>query len=697
MKKLVFVTWVACSNIALAQSSDTQWKNGYTSVKGNISSSTFYGMYQASSIGLCNPSNWVTRPGGAHWRVGDIITLEDQSTAKVTRVNEDGTVVDLSLLTPARHMADPTGEQGWVANAHTSSPTDHVCVEIKAATGLNPIPTQQYFARTPTLPQYGATLDNSDADIRRITDIFTHQLKNGDVISIPASSRWSRDIPSYPSGKNITLIFNKSNNTLYGTPLGDNAVNISYSNGFNAGNKNETNRNITPPITALLENFSNNPLGPYSGYWNQMSAINARAISGYQSTGNLSPLNISLNSFGQNPASAYDVALPVNAAKYGQNSTWGIVVDIQDYSGKSPNAFSAWNELDTQVNGPDIPSWDPTYGTPSAGNRVPLYISSVPMYYSSMEWKAHKAVSSHWDKPDLKHDLTQSALVKVKSSDNTDYVWYAVTSGKTAEIQPKFPVPARFVGMISNNVLTVTNMAPGSRSISVGEYVTGGNPITPSQIISQLSGTRGRVGKYRLDGKANSVTHHHAMYANNRVTDGTVIWQFGEEYAPSVSSAIYVTGNATYDNVMVVDAGSSVSGAVLDTTLTKFGDTAASIRIGADQKIDLSGNGSLSGRNKHYLTYENATKSLSYYGGNQHPSPLISVNDAGDMKVSGGLSVEGPLHLAYKTKAQILAMTGMQEGWSFYDIDDHAQVTYRCPTLSSCAWYPVQYTAALKR
>ena len=697
MKKLAFIAWVACSNIVLAQSPELQWNNTYAPVKGNISLSNFYGMYQASSVGLCNPSNWVIHPGGAHWRVGDVITLEDQSTVKITRVNQEGTVVALSLLTPMKHTTDPTGEQGWVTNPHTSSLTDHVCVEIKAATELNPIPTLQYHASMPTLQRYGATLDNSDTDIRRIADIFAHQLKNGDVISIPVSSKWNRDIPSYPSGKEITLIFDKSNNTLYGTPLGDNAVNISYSKGLNVGNKNETNKNITPPITALLENFSNSPLGPYSGYWNQMSAINARAISGYQSTGNLSPINISLNSFGQNPASAYDVGLPINAAKYGQNSTWGIVVDIQDYSGKSPNAFSAWNEFDTQVNGPDIPSWDPAYGIPSAGSRVPLYISSVPMYYSNMQWKAHKAISSHWDKPDLKHDLTSSALVKIKSSDNTDYIWYAVTTGNTGERQPQFPVPARFVGTISNNVLTITNMAPGSRSLSVGEYVTGSNPIIPSKIIAQLSGSRGRTGKYQLDGKANSFTHRHAMYANNRVTDGTVTWQFGEEYAPSISSAIYITGNTTYDNVMVVDANSSISGSVLDTTRTQFGDTAASIRIGANQKIDLSGNGTLSGRNKHYLTYESATQSLNYYGGAQQSSQLVSVNDAGDMKVSGGLSIEGPLRLAHKTKAQILAITDMREGWSFYDIDDHAEVTYRCPTPSNCAWYPVQYTSALKR
>ncbi|AOW47110.1 hypothetical protein A4S02_10445 [Acetobacter ascendens] len=61
----------------------------------------------------------------------------------------------------------------------------------------------------------------------------------------------------------------------------------------------------------------------------------------------------------------------------------------------------------------------------------------------------------------------------------------------------------------------------------------------------------------------------------------------------------------------------------------------------------------------------------------------------------GGILLKGIVQMYGMTKADILATTSPVEGMTVYDTDDHEEVTYRCPTTTTCGWFPVQYGAAL--
>lgn len=68
---------------------------------------------------------------------------------------------------------------------------------------------------------------------------------------------------------------------------------------------------------------------------------------------------------------------------------------------------------------------------------------------------------------------------------------------------------------------------------------------------------------------------------------------------------------------------------------------------------------------------------------------IMSLGSGGLLQTSGGIK------LVNMTKAQILNYLVPSEGVKLYDSDDHEEVTYRCPTTSTCAWYPTTYGAAL--
>lgn len=93
------------------------------------------------------------------------------------------------------------------------------------------------------------------------------------------------------------------------------------------------------------------------------------------------------------------------------------------------------------------------------------------------------------------------------------------------------------------------------------------------------------------------------------------------------------------------------------------------------------------------------TTSFPYSG--QYNITAINANVADGYTVvpisatSSRVSLGTPLQMEKMTKAAILALTSPSEGDSVYDTDDHAEVTYRCPTTSTCRWFPVQYGAAL--
>ena len=65
---------------------------------------------------------------------------------------------------------------------------------------------------------------------------------------------------------------------------------------------------------------------------------------------------------------------------------------------------------------------------------------------------------------------------------------------------------------------------------------------------------------------------------------------------------------------------------------------------------------------------------------------------ASAFSMSGGI-----FQLANMTTKEILALLTTWQGAKVFDTDTQTEVTYRCPTTTTCAWFPTQYGTALSQ
>lgn len=493
------------------------------------------------------------------------------------------------------------------------------------------------------LKDLGATLDNSTNDKQTIQSIY-NGLPDGSVVEIPRDSAWDGTIPTPDPTKHITWIFDGKLNGWYPPPSGDGDTTITYNGGLGVERRDLYTKNVGFPASFFYWNDDSNYCGAYCKNWQQNTSANFRAISGPTSSGNTSPITASMESYGQGPSSQYDVGISLNVAKYGQNSTWGLVDDMNDFSAKSPGAFSMWNEYDMWANGSDIKSWDKTYGRPQAGHRSVFFVAGRALNLpSESPWHANTQISVP---SQAKGNLPQPKVVSITASDNVNYLWYAIGSGTTGATEPKWPVPTRFNGSLSNGVLTVTSIVSGK--INVGDSITGETPVQPVVIKSQLTGDTGGLGTYSVDDTTQSSGTDAPMYSVPRVTDGTVTWQFGEETNFTVSSGLWFTGNSanvTYDTLFGAD-NTTISNAFVDSSIAVLNpDTkAAVIRMAQGQVIDFSSNATMDTRNNHTLDYDNGGLKYKSYG-----VTLMDVADNGVMTNQNGINTTGYISLIRNT------------------------------------------------
>jgi len=375
-------------------------------------------------------------------------------------------------------------------------------------------------------------------------------------------------------------------------------------------NQTRSDKNVAsfaqyPAYFQYLNQCANFP-GPFSSNWQQYTALYAQGFSGPTASGNTGALSLLMTSNGMSPANAYDIPLSVAVEKWGQSSTWGIVVDNQDFTGRIPQAFAQWNEYNIEGNGYDIPPWDPAYGRPQDANRVNSLYANKRMTQSP--WTASKAVTAK--------STTQTggahASVIVVTASGTQYTWYCVQSGTTGGTQPTWVAPARFVATINGGAGTMAVTSIASGTLATGMFVVLGGTIATIQITGQTSGPAGGAGSYTVavTGAAN-ITTATGCYAAPRVTDGTAIWTFGAHYTASVSAGVFFTGSPadTQMDVAVSGSGLTVTGAFVDTTQLTFASGASAIRIASDQSIDFTGASTVAARNQHWMGFSSFVRS----------------------------------------------------------------------------------------
>lgn len=185
--------------------------------------------------------------------------------------------------------------------------------------------------------------------------------------------------------------------------------------------------------------------------------------------------------------------------------------------------------------------------------------------------------------------------------------------------------------------------------------------------------------------------------ARGSYTDGTATFKAKIDYHGVVSKAIYVINDhvdsdySFYDDVLAVNAN------VRDTSinLTKeilTNDGGASIRLASGHPIDFSGDGTQAGKNQHTFAYYPADSAMEYRVKN---AATLKLGEDGSASVAGSITAGGSLYLGRMSRAAILALASPVEGQTVFDLDEHGEVTYRCPAGTACAWYPVQYGTAL--
>jgi hypothetical protein len=184
--------------------------------------------------------------------------------------------------------------------------------------------------------------------------------------------------------------------------------------------------------------------------------------------------------------------------------------------------------------------------------------------------------------------------------------------------------------------------APGN--VRVGSVIVMPNPFSVRSVYKVLScaGNCTSGGTTPTFPSSGSVTETTA--------NGSVTWTYEQPYKLQIGTGFWVDGtsgcNCEYGSVFASNA--EVSNAFLDFSegsldnITNPNASAAAIRVAANMPIDLSGNGTLAGQNKHTLQYTTAFSQLAYFA---NGVTTLTVDDSGNLATHGTLSAAGALRI----------------------------------------------------
>jgi hypothetical protein len=472
------------------------------------------------------------------------------------------------------------------------------------------------FGDSLNLKDLGAALSGTPGDQTTIDGIYSG-LANGSVVNVPTGGLWSGTLTSPNPAKEITWLLEGTWPNSYNAFVGDGDLGVGFYNAQAGFWKQSLNTTLfEEPVLATFWNQNSNYTGAYSHNYNQNAAIRANYLTGPTSTGNTSAFNAEAVSYGYNNSASYEVLYDANAVKYGNNSMWGYVCELNDFSGRVPQAFSLWNvELDNVSNGHDVSPMDAggLYYTPTVGNRTGIYLSMGTLRQPS--WTATTVVTA----AGTTQTSTQAASTIQATVSGTAYVFVCSTSGTTGSSAPTWQAPAIFTGSInSSGILTITAVQAGSPAIAVNQIITGYNIVIPRgtniKITSQLTGSAGGVGTYQTT--YNAVVPATGMYACPQFIDGTAVWDFGTEYFAQYHSGFWLSSNKAGGIAGNVGTGfganTSFYNAAFDCSLSTFTANAAALRMGPNQLIDFSAQGTAATQNLRTLGYNSTYTAWAY-------------------------------------------------------------------------------------
>lgn len=639
-------------------------------VSGDVSSGIVnFTVYPISSIKIV--------AGGAGYKVGDTVIDGSGYVTKVATIDSNGGVTSLTPVTTytldgntSLLRASTTSGSGYnlAYNFIYSSPTSNSNKKLIASLSKN--------IGYNNLNNY-LNFDGSDS----LTDIA------GLMYSLPNNSGYNINSivntidvtkSGYNQNKNIVVYDYKNHNNYYG----DGTMLVTLDQGLSHRRYIESNTNwVASDLFSYTYGYTG-PAHPDNQHNIWVSTTTGKDHLGniVKSRGNVGAFGSDFYSYGVDDADSFDTNGSFVNYRYGTNWQWANLSVIQEFA---PDPFIFHNTAEW------LGEWDwggwGEDGGPNNNKRNSLMITG---------WQVGGGYNHNWAASTV-YNVGDQIQVTVNGILCSANVTVAGTSGTTT---PDWS----------------TSFANGESVFSSADpsklpTVTDGSVTWRYNGIMRMSIDNGVVISYQPDqsnnqdidlptnsyGKRTPFVYHSAiktdaLYDNAILDFANAQWllnktaifaRLPKDFYTDVS-AVY--NNKSSYNVNLWGYDSSIS----SLTFKHSGTTVFS----------LSTTGII---NANSIT----TNGESHFSLGQFTDPDVgSTRDAKfgskGIAVAGGtktdtLKVTKNLYLGAMTKANILAITDHTEGQKVFDTDDHEEVTFRCPTTSTCGWYPVQYGSAL--
>lgn len=432
--------------------------------------------------------------------------------------------------------------------------------------------------------------------------------------------------------------------------------------------------------------------------------------------------------------------------KYGLAWTWAQADEIDEMGG-----MDYTYPLRSQNKGPSTVEYMAEHNLNGVG------VENDSTYYTSRYQSRINQLASHgmfsnyvpWWKPNTQYKAHQM----IRWADATTGYQYLFTTDSDGTSGATIPDFGSHENKGSTHItvdgLSINN---GGSGYKVGEAVTMSKYVSVSVSAVDSNGSATKVDVYffaTLDSSATNSTITQSSSTgrgaglelnitfnynqNDTLADGSISWiplgllkyQVGTAFLASADcvDVDYPAGYTGPTQQHCIEVGTAfamkgnVYNTVFDTSAVTYKDAGvhAWARATKDSFVDLSADGTASSIDNHILgfsTYSGLSYGIKTGGtganetfifpftigddGHTHlDEGKINTDGKGSLSADQDIHVGSSLYLGTKTKAEILALSSPVAGEKVFNTDDQNEYTYRCPTSTKCAWFPVQYGMAL--
>ncbi|MCP1237956.1 hypothetical protein NKW55_15550 [Gluconobacter kondonii] len=532
-----------------------------------------------------------------------------------------------------------------------------------------------------------------------------------------------------PSGLNVL----GANGATYGRTLidTDNDTTITPFNGSLRFEKHTISALVSNPIINLVyENSSPNIAQTGGGgMFNKLPPISVSAYQDPAAMGSLTGMSFWLVDQSDgitapmlNQSQIFDGTI----IRDGRSSTWGISISHRDTTGTASASFAqTYAELDGSANGAD--GGNPVY-SPSDGNRKGVWVQSGSENFH-LEGDGKNATlveNSSWAAGTA---FSVGQRIRVVASDGKFHLYDVTTAGTTGTSAPVWSVVDG--ATVTDGSVTWTHLGQFNAGFSKAFFVDGNNYYGDgdSWFDTVLTSNNNVYGAFidasqvrfidpatsftvQTDSNGNPVADGHGGIKYNYTTSpyGAVVRMAADmniDFSADGTQAGLNKRKMSYVSADKALEYRNPAGTTLklgdDGSVTTIGVT--TVGVGGQSILNSSTAYSFAGMTFGSNLWNDGNNDTDILGGEGGLMLGVVKWQDGHPNTTPALEIQSNNHvifhdvaqLATMTRSAVLALASPQEGQKVYDTDDHVEVTYRCPTTTTCAWFPTQYGMALNR